>query len=121
MTKKQIAACNAIIHSASAAAAAAGAGLSKLPSDSMAIKPVQTAMTVALAKVFDRNLVEGAAKGMVVSATATQVGRRVVKAAVGFIPVVGPAVNATTAAAVTEGFGWTVAKQFEKDSRNSLK
>ena len=53
MTNKQKIACNAIIHSASAAAAVVGA-IPIVGSDSRIISSVQTVMTSGLAKVFGR-------------------------------------------------------------------
>ena len=51
--------CSGIIHTASAAAGGIGAGLAQLPgSDNMIITPIQLTMTIALGKVFGRELSE---------------------------------------------------------------
>jgi uncharacterized protein (DUF697 family) len=103
----------AIIHGASAATAAVGGGLAQLPgSDAAVIVPIQIAMVISLGKVFDRPLKEGAAKGIVAETTATMVGRAASGFLVGWIPVAGNAINATTAAAITEFLGWIIANEF---------
>ncbi len=115
MTKKEIALCNSIIHTASAGAAAVGAGLAQIPcSDNMIITPIQLTMAVSLAKVFGQELSKGAAKAAVASAAAATVGRAASQVAAGWIPVAGNVINACTAASITEGIGWIMAKEFEK-------
>ena len=51
--------------------------------------------------------------GIAGTAAATLVGRGVSQALVGWIPGVGNIINASTAASITEGLGWIVAKNFE--------
>ena len=113
MTNKQKIMCNSIIHSASAAAAAVGAGLAQIPlSDSAVLIPIQTGMVIGLAKVFEFELDEGAAKATVATTAATLVGRGISQILVGWIPSIGNVINGSTAAAVTESMGWLVAKEF---------
>ncbi len=118
MTNKEIGLCNTIIHSASAAAAAIGAGLAQIPaSDNLIITPIQLVMAVSLGKVFGINLDQSAAKAAIASATAATVGRTASQVLIGWFPVAGNIVNASTAAAITEAIGWIMANEFEKQSK----
>ncbi len=115
MTIKQKRECHGIIHGASVAAAGIGAGLAQIPgSDSIPLGTIQLSMTIALGKVFGKALSEASAKAAMGTAAATAVGRTVSQVAVGWWPGIGNVINATTAAAVTEALGWTLAKEFEK-------
>ena len=117
MTADQRSKCHAIIHTASASAAAVGAGLAQLPgSDNAAITPIQLAMTVSLGAVFGIQLAQSAAAALA-SVVAATVGRAVSQVLVGWIPFVGNAINASTAAALTESVGWLLAKEFASQSR----
>lgn len=117
MTADQRSKCHAIIHTASASAAAVGAGLAQLPgSDNAAITPIQLAMTVSLGAVFGIQLIQSAAAALA-SVVAATVGRAVSQVLVGWIPFVGNAINASTAAALTESVGWLLAKEFASQSR----
>ena len=105
--------CHSIIHSASVAAAGIGAGLAQVPgSDSALIVPIQVAMTTSLANVFGIAMDEAAAKTTLATATASIVGRTVSQFLVGWIPAIGNAINAATAATITEAIGWALAKDF---------
>ena len=109
--------CRKIIHSAGAAAAAIGAGLAQLPcSDNAVLKPLQITMTIALGKVFGIRLSRAAAESMLLAGLATDIGRGVSQALVGWIPGVGNIVNATTAASLTEALGWYIAKDFSEEA-----
>lgn len=117
MTADQRGKCHAIIHTASASAAAVGAGLAQLPgSDNAAITPIQLAMTVSLGAVFGIQLTQSAAAAALASVAAATVGRAVSQVLVGWIPFVGNAINASTAAALTESVGWLLAKEFASQS-----
>lgn len=75
MTMKQVIACNTAIHTAGAAAAVGG-GLAQIPgSDSVPIVTIQTMMVVSLAKIFGKDLAEGAARAVVSTGLSTMVGR----------------------------------------------
>ena len=51
--------CNVIIHGASTASAAACAGIAQIPlADNAVLAPIQVAMIVSIAKVFDQNIGE---------------------------------------------------------------
>lgn len=113
MTPAQKENCHLIIHGASTAAAGVGAGLAQLPlSDHIVLLPIQVAMVIALAKVFDINLTEAAAKGVIFTGVAATVGRAVSQVLLGWIPVLGNALNAATAAGITEALGWATANGF---------
>lgn len=108
--------CHAIIHSASAAAAAVGASLAQIPgSDNAVITPIQLTMTISLGKVFGVTLSESAAKAAIGSVAASTVGRTISQLLVGWIPGWGNAINATTAASVTEALGWALANEFDNE------
>ncbi len=117
MTKKEMIACNSIIHTCSTMAGAVGAGLAQVPaSDSAIIAPIQLSMTVSLGKVFGINLDQSIAKSTLATAASTMVGRTVSQVLVGWIPGVGNVINATTAAGLTETIGWILADEFERQS-----
>ena len=117
MNHSQKAKCHGIIHTASAAAASIGAGLAQVPgSDNLAIIPIQVGMVVSLGAVFGIDLTESAAKATLATATTGMVGRGISQVLVGWLPGIGNAINASTAAGVTETVGWTIAKNFDKQS-----
>ncbi len=105
--------CHAIIHSAAVACGGVGTGLAQIPaSDSAVITPIQLGMIVALAKVFDLDITEGAAKGLIASAGAGIAGRTASQFLVGWIPGIGNAINTATAAGLTEAIGWMAVQHF---------
>lgn len=106
--------CHAIIHGASASAAAIGAGLAQLPlSDTIPLTGIQIGMIISIAKVFDVSLTEGAAKGLLAGFAASAGGRGISQILVGWVPGFGNAINASTAAAITEAIGWSAVSHFE--------
>lgn len=115
MTLLQKKKCHSIIHTASIAAAGVGAGLAQIPGgDNAVITPIQLAMTISLGKVFDKSLTESTALAAIGSVAGATVGRTVSQLLVGWIPGVGNAINAGTAAAVTESLGWLIAEEFDE-------
>lgn len=115
MTAEEKKKCHAIIHTASTAAAGAGAGLAQIPgSDNAIITPIQLTMTISLGRVFGIELTESAAKAALASAAASTLGRTISQILLGWIPGIGNAINAGTAAAITEAIGWALAKDFAK-------
>ena len=117
MTDDQNKKCHAIIHAASAAAAGVGASLAQIPgSDNAIITPIQLTMTISLGKVFGITLSESAAKAAIGSVAAYTVGRTISQFLIGWIPGWGNAINASTAASVTEALGWALANEFDNES-----
>lgn len=115
MTSKQRTECHAIIHAASAGCAGIGAGLAQLPgSDNAAIVPIQITMTISLGRVFGKTFTESTALATIGTMTTSTVGRALSQALVGWIPGVGNAINAVTAASVTETLGWLLVEEFDK-------
>ena len=117
ITPEQQIRCHAIIHTFSASAAGVGAGLAQIPgSDSVPIGAIQTAMTVALGKVFGLRLTDTMAEGALVSASAGIGGRLVSQVLLGWIPVAGNIINAGTAFSITEALGWALAEDFARET-----
>ncbi len=115
LTKDQKKKCNAIIHAASGLASGVGAGLAQVPcSDSAIITPIQLTMTIALGEVFDIELTQSAAYSAISSVAAATIGRAISQVLIGWIPGFGNAVNAATAAAITEALGWTLVHDFNR-------
>lgn len=114
--------CSARIHGASAAAGAAAAGLAQVPlSDNAIITPVQLGMTIALGRIFGIELTESAAKATILSMAGYTIGRTISQVLLGWIPVAGNAINATTAAGVTELLGWMIAVDFASKAEATRK
>ena len=110
--------CHAIIHAAAAATAGIGAGLAQIPgSDIVPITGIQIGMIISIAKVFDEDLGEGAAKGLLGGFSAGLVGREVVRGILGMIPGLGNAFKAGTAATMTETVGWLAVEHFKSKIR----
>lgn len=112
--------CHVAIHSATAASAAAGA--IPIPmSDAILITAAQIGMVIALGKAFDITLSESAAKSIIGVGLTQQAGRAVVSNVLKMIPgagtVVGGAIGASTAAALTEALGWVIADDFYRISQ----
>jgi len=119
LTKDEKIRCNAIIHTASVAAAAPGAGLAQLPvADAFVITPIQITMVISLGAVFGIKITEGAASGIIKALASVLIGRKISQVLVGWIPVVGNAINATTAAGVTQAIGWYSVSTFKVMSKS---
>jgi len=98
---------HSIIHSASAAAAAVGGGLAQLPgSDMPVLCSIQATMVIAIANEHGAEISKAAAMDLVVTYAAGYGGRAISQWLVGWIPGWGNAVNAATAASITEAVGW---------------
>lgn len=108
--------CHGIIHSASGSAAAVAAGLAQLPlADNAVITPIQITMIISLGKVFEQEITKTVAKSLLGGFIGNLVGRGVAQAAWGWIPGIGNASNAITAAAITESIGWLCVDHFYKE------
>ena len=115
MTPAQQTACHSIIHGAATSAAAAGLGLAQLPgSDNAVIVPIHIGMVVALGRVFNVRVTDSLAKGVLLGAAAAEGTRAVSQFLVGWIPGLGNAINASSAAGLTEAIGWSVARRFDR-------
>nr|WP_294485144.1 hypothetical protein [uncultured Anaerosporobacter sp.] len=109
-------ACHVIIHTASVSAAGVGAGLAQIPlADNAVITPIQITMIVSLGKVFEQEITKSIAKGLLGGFIGNFVGRGVAQAAWGWVPGIGNASNAITAAAITESIGWLCVDHFYKE------
>ena len=104
-----------IIHAASASAAMVGAGLAQIPgSDAPVLAGIQTAMIMTLARQYGVVMDDAAAADLVLTFAATMGGRAVSQWLVGWIPGWGNAVNAGTAATLTEAVGWAADSYFSR-------
>ena len=114
MTNKEKNACHAIIHSHAAGASAVAAGLAQVPGvDNGPLFAIEVAMTIELGAVFGISLTKNAATAALSGVIGTAVGRTISQFLIGWLPGIGNAVNAATAASVVEAIGWGVAKKFE--------
>lgn len=103
-----------IIHTSSAAAAAVGAGLAQLPgSDAPILMGVQTAMIVSVADVHGASVTKATAAKLLLTFSATMAGRTASQVLIGWLPGIGNAANAATAAALTQAVGWAADAYFE--------
>lgn len=117
ITSNHRAQCHVIIHSAGASAGAVGAGLAQIPgSDSVPIGAIQTTMTIALGKVFGLELTDSMARAAMASVATTTIGRAVSQFLIGWIPVAGNIINASTAVSITEALGWALAEDFARET-----
>lgn len=106
-----------IIHTAATASAAVGAGLAQVPgSDAPIIAGIQTTMIVAIAQEYGASISKAAAADLLLTFTATVAGRGLSQLLVGWIPGWGNAINASTAAALTEAVGWAADAYFADSS-----
>ena len=106
--------CHAIIHGAAVTTAGIGAGLAQIPlADSIPITAAQVGMIIAIAHIYDIDLAEGTAKALLGGFSTSVVGRNVAGVLIGWIPGIGNALKASTAAALTEAIGWAAVHHFE--------
>ena len=102
-----------IVHTAATAAAAVGAGLAQIPgSDAPVLAGIQTTMIIAIAHEHGAAITKAAAADLLLTFTATHVGRGISQWLVGWVPGWGNAINASTAAALTEAVGWAADAYF---------
>ena len=117
MTEKEYRKCNLIIHSASAVAGLGCAGVAQIPcADNVFLAPLQLTMAISLGKIFGISLTKSTAESAVASASGYFIGRTATQLAWGWIPVAGNAINATTAAALTELLGWALVASFSNEA-----
>lgn len=109
--------CNVIIHGASVSCGAVGAGMAQLPcADTVPITTAQVGMIIALGQVFELNITDGVARGILTGMAGSYIGRGIVQVAFGWIPGAGNVINTATAAGLTEVIGWATAAQFYNQS-----
>lgn len=113
LTNRERKKCSSIIHSAAGAAAFVGSGMAQFPlSDALVLAPIQIGMITALGSVFDAKVTESVAKGLLASFTASCVGRATSQILLGWVPVLGNIINASTASGLTEAVGWLTVEHF---------
>ena len=113
---------HAIIHTASVTAGGIGAGLAQLPgSDMPVLMALQTAMIVAIGHEHGCEITKSHAKSLLLTFPAGYGGRALSQFLVGWIPGYGNAINASTAAGITETIGWAADSHFEKDHAKKTK
>ena len=101
---------HALIH---AAACAVGGGLAQAPgADTAVITPIQVAMTVALGAEHGTPISKTAAAELILPFSAAALGRGISQCLLGWVPGLGNAINAITAAALTEAIGWAADAYF---------
>jgi uncharacterized protein (DUF697 family) len=104
-----------IIHTSAAACAGVGAGMAQIPgSDAPVLVGIQTTMIIAIADEHSVKLTKAAAADLILTFAASMAGRGVSQWLVGWIPGAGNAINASTAAALTEAIGWAANAYFEE-------
>ena len=109
-----------IIHGASVAAAGIGAGLSQLPgSDMPLLCSIQAGMIASIATLHGTNISKSIATDLVMTFSAGYTGRAISQWLVGWIPGWGNAINASTAAGITEAIGWSADAYFNEESKKS--
>lgn len=114
-TSKQVvpAGIHALIHSASVASAGVGAGLAQVPgSDAPVLAGIQSALILGIAQKYKVSLSETAAADLVFTFGASMAGRGISQVLIGWMPGIGNAINASTAAALTEAVGWAAVEYF---------
>jgi uncharacterized protein (DUF697 family) len=119
MTSDQRDKCHAIIHGASVSGAGIAAAMAQAPgTDNIPLTAIEIAMVIALGQVFGISITESGAKSIIAGYLGTIIGRGVFQFAIGWVPFLGNAVNAATAAGVIETLGWAVATDFaNRDNR----
>jgi len=105
-----------IIHTAATGAGMVGAGLAQLPgADMPVIASLQTAMIVAISHEYGFELTKTAAADLLLTFAASIGGRALAQCLVGWIPGWGNAINAATAATLTEAVGWAANAYFASE------
>ncbi len=119
MTEDQRAKCHVIIHAASVSGAGVAAGMAQVPfSDIPVLIGIEVTMVISLGAVFGVMVSRSAATSFITAYVGKKVGVAVFKGLIGWVPGLGNAVNAGTAAAMIEVLGWAVASDFDnKDNK----
>ena len=77
-------------------------------------------MIISLGAVFDIPVSKSAAQAILKSLAGAAGGRFISQVLVGWIPGFGNAINATTAAGITEKIGWKAAEKFDREARQRI-
>ncbi|MCI6152247.1 MAG: hypothetical protein MR673_03865 [Fusobacterium perfoetens] len=110
--------CHAVIHAAAIAAGGVGAGLAQVPcGDIIPITGIQVGMVISLAKIYNRDITEQAARNILTAVGGGMVGKQIARQLVGWIPLWGNVIKSGTAATATESVGWLVVNYFEEKER----
>ncbi|HEY1856961.1 hypothetical protein [Acidocella sp.] len=108
---------HALIHAAAASCAAVGGGLAQAPgTDTAVITPIQVAMIVAIGAEHCTSIGKTAAAELILPFSAAALGRGLSQCLLGWIPGLGNAINAVTAAALTEAIGWAANAYFAEQA-----
>jgi uncharacterized protein (DUF697 family) len=100
-----------IIHTHAAAAAGIGAGLAQLPgADAPLLVALQANMVRVIADSHGLAISETVALQFVMGLLATMGGRSLSQLGIGWLPGWGNAINASTAAGITEAVGWAAVR-----------
>ena len=103
-----------VIHAASVAAGGVGAGLAQIPgADAPVLMTIQSGLVISIASKFGASLTHTAAVDLVMTFAASMAGRGLSQVLVGWLPGIGNAINAATAASITEAIGWAAVAHFE--------
>ena len=108
---------HALIHTAAAASATTGGGLAQVPgSDAAVITPIQVAMIVAIGAEHGTPVGKSAAAELILPFSAAAAGRGLSQCLLGWVPGLGNAINAVTAAALMEAIGWAADAYFAEEN-----
>lgn len=89
--------------------------MAQLPaSDNLILVPLEVIMVIRLGEVFGVGLRHSISQSVIIGTVATQIGRGVSEFLVGWMPVAGNIINATTAIVVIALLGRAVARDFER-------
>lgn len=106
---------SSIIHGAATAAGAIGAGMAQAPgSDCIPLVALQGTMIVSIGAEYGVVATQQTAATIIGTYTATNAGRAAAQFLAGWMPAFGNAINAATAAALTEAIGWAANEYFQK-------
>ena len=110
-----------VINTASASAAVVGAGLAQLPlSDQPVLCGIQSVMITSIALIHGHSITKSAVLKIISVFLAGKVGRGISQVLIGWIPLAGNIINASTAVAITEGLGWYAHLHFSKQKSKSF-
>ncbi len=110
-----------IIHTTAAACAGIGAGFAQVPgADTVPIMTAQGGMIALIAEAHGVSITKAAATDLILTFSASVGGRAASQALLGWVPGYGNALNATTAAAITEAIGWAAHAYFTETKPDAI-